>query len=239
MSKSEQTVNAADLAWGNRYAKRYAEEMSFRTMANWARRVVNKNILSLPASEWLWERAFSALFPDGKVRFYGIDRDPAVYGRLADVGNKQLYPDHKLVPFGCRKFSELVTAYVPGNVQFDMIYLDWMGSWGNDKHTQIVRMFEKQMLAPDSMFKFTMALNRGHPKRWEDLVELEHSSFSIVDIRGGGGDIAEWRTQGVPALVETIGRDFGRKVKTVGVQVYYHYTQKRSTPMGSFLFKVD
>jgi hypothetical protein len=128
---------------------------------------------------------------------------------------------------------------VETDLQFDMIYLDWMGSWGDDKHSQIVRMFEKNMLAKDSMFQFTVSMNRGHPKRWEDLAELEHASFGIMDLRGGGENIAEWRTQGVPALVELIGRDFGRKMKLISGQVYPNYTRTRSTPMGSFLFKVD
>lgn len=234
-------ISAEDFEWGSRFAKRYIEDLCFRSMASWVRSRPSLNILSLPAAEWLWERSFSAVFPGGEKKFFGIERDAAVYAKMSDISNQQLflYPDHELIPFGNQSFLELTRSFHrETDVAFDMIYLDWMGAWSQEKQKQITRMFDKAMLAPDSMFRFTIALNRDKPAEWEDLINVERSSISVVDIRGGGEPLADWRTYGIPALVAAIGADFGYKVKPITVHVYYNHTARQSTPMGAFLFKV-
>lgn len=234
-----ESVTASDLVWGTRFAKRHADEIAFRAMAPWVRsKVRGMDVLSFPAEEWLWERAFSALFPWGKVRFFGIEQDPAVYAKMADVEGRQLYPDHRLVPVGNISFAEYVDLQSSESPKYDMIYLDWLGTWCADKYDQIVAMLQSDMLAPDSMFRFTVSMNRGKPEKWSELAEVEHSSIAIADIRGGGGDMAEWRTYGIPALVVALGNDFGRRITPVALQIYYNYSEKRTTPMGSFLFRV-
>lgn len=234
-------INTAEIEWGTRFAKRYAEDLGFRSMAAWALSKAQMNILSFPASEWLWERAFSAVFPGGKKSFYGIEVDPQVYDKMRGIGDRQpaMYPDHELMPLRNCSFLELAKSFhADTDVRFDMIYLDWMGAWSKDKQKQIIRLFEKDMLAPDSMLRFTIALNRDKPADWEDLMNVEHNNIAVVDLRGGGSELADWRTYGIPALVASIGADFGRKVKPIIVHTYYNHTAKMSTPIGAFQFRV-
>lgn len=235
---ANQTVDPAALNWFNRAAKRHADELSFRAMAHW---IVNKksaSVLSLPASDWIWERQYVDNFPDAKVQFLGLEQNEEVWDRMGWAATKlnQLNDRHEFIttdaPCSFMDFARHTDR------KFDVIYLDWMGTWSKDKLKQINIMFDKDMLKNDSIFRLTLGLNRGHPKSWEDLGDVE-GDFHIVDIRGGGGELPSWKTHGVPALVEAVGHDFGRPTKLIAAHVYSSFhTRKAAVPEIVFTFRV-
>lgn len=232
--------------WFKRAAKRHADELCFRAMGPWVSSAPNGlifRILSLPAGNWLWEKMFTEVFPHRRLLFTGIEQNNKVHGEMKKVGGRlnALSLGHVYQPFPKPiSFADYVKHWEKRDgVTFDMIYLDWMGTWGKDKLAQIEQIFEQDMLTKDALLRFTIGLNRGHPKAWADLHDVE-DSFHIVDIRGGGGPLPKWKMHGIPALVETVGADFGRKVKMVTAHVYssYHDGNRSAVPEVSFLFRV-
>ncbi len=240
-------ANPADLNWFKRAAKRHADELCFRAMGPWVSSAPNgmiSRILTLPAGNWLWEKMFTDVFPHRKLVFTGIEQNDKVFAEMKKMGGRlsALSADHTFEafqkPISFAEYMKFWKTFDGG--KFDMIYLDWMGTWGKDKYAQIEQIFEQDMLTKDSLLRFTIGLNRGHPKAWADLNDVADDSFHIVDIRGGGGPLPKWKMHGIPALIETVGADYGRKVKMVTAHVYssYHDGNRAAVPEVSFLFRV-
>jgi hypothetical protein len=240
-------ANPEDLNWFKRAAKRHADELCFRAMGPWVTKAPRKqvrSVLSLPAGNWLWERMLADVFPQHRFLFNGIEQNEKVFDVVQSMGVKlnQLYDNHTFRSFERPiSFSDYVKIWSESRaVSFDMIYLDWMGTWGRDKCDQIDQIFNEDMLAEDSLLRITIGLNRGNPKSWSELSEVEYADFHIVDIRGGGSPLPKWKVHGIPALIEAIGSDYGRTVRLVTAHAYssYHDGNRSAVPEISFLFRV-
>tara|TARA_R110002110_G_scaffold8326_6_gene41869 strand:- start:6245 stop:6991 length:747 start_codon:yes stop_codon:yes gene_type:complete len=245
MSRANDTsTDPAGIRWESRRAKRHADEIAFNAIKRWAVPRKYTEILSFPAADWGWESYYAQVFPEGSLDFYGLEQDHRIHPEMvkrAEVRPTGLHKRHALEPITrpC-SFKDYARGYDAEALgAFDMIYLDWMGTWSADKEEQVRLMFNQGMLGSDSIFRFTVSLLRGKPAKWEEAcADYEHRGYHIADIRGGGCEVPEWRTHGVPALVEHLGSLAGYQVRTIAAQLYYTYGKTHTTPQGSFMFRV-
>ena len=239
---ANESANPAKLKWMNRVAKRHADEINFRPMAPWVIGKGRRKILSLPAETFEWEKAYAAMFPDNSADFYGLEEVAPLHRRMKAyaktlVSDKNYRYEAIGKPMKALEFMNLWPALQ--EKPFNMIYLDWMGTWGRDKDAQIRAMFKNGLLARHSLFRFTIGLARGRDDCWTHAA-TSPTDFHIVDIRGGGGKLPEWKMYGVPQRVIDTAEEYGRVAKLVTAQVYSTFTsiKRPGTPEVSFLFKV-
>lgn len=239
---ADQSITPSDVDWANKAAKRYADELAFRTIAQWARSKTDPvNILSLPADRWLWEANMADLFPDQTFVFFGVERDEVVHGRMTASAAAA---DGRRYDFRPCPQPEAAIDWIRREgaaVKLDMVYFDWMGSWSKSKASQLEQLFASDTLNKDSIFRFTAGLSRGKNASWEHLMDdVEKECFHIVDIRGGGSAIPEWRLYGVPKLAIDIAERWGRSMRLLSAHVYGGLRPNlgQSVPEISFTFSV-
>ena len=228
---SNQSKNPSLALWNKRAAKRFVDEQIFRCMASWKLPKKNLcNVLSLPAGSWFWERDFTAAFPNAKINFVGVERNSTVLKtmrRNADSLNK-LNRRHKFIPVDHP--VDLADFLKDTDEVFDMIYLDWMGTWATDKFNQIKTILDREILRKGGLLRLTMALNRGKPSVWKTLCsEYDPTLIGVQDMRAGGNDFSDlpqWKVYGVPGLIIREAAERGVKLKLVSNIAYV----SRETP---------
>ena len=225
---ANESKNPSQVLWNKRAAKRYVDELVFRCISSWKLpRKTSCQILCLPASLWFWEREFTTAFPDVPVAFTGIERNATVLRNMKKnaVGLNVLSKSQKFLPVS--KPVELHEFLKTTDQIFDIMYLDWMGTWSTEKFNQIRTVMSRELIRKGGLLRLTMSLTRGKPKLWKPLCsEFDADLIGFQDVRCGGGELPDWKVYGIPELIVREAATYGIKLKIVSNIAYI----SRDTP---------
>ena len=216
-SKVIYTLPPAELNWEEgRHAKRYSDDLCHREMRAWVEGRAHVRTLSLPAANWIWEKSFSNRYPDQRLEFVGLEADPEVHGRQRAKLRQLQTGRHAFRVMGRPTSVAQYIDYwrVVDQVPFDMIYLDYMGNWGDSKCEDITRILESGMLAPNAYLRVTLTATRGDGAKWDQICDPE-PRMEVTDMRPSKVELPNWILQGVPNLIAVTAGVFDRRAVPV------------------------
>jgi hypothetical protein len=227
--------------WDSRAAKRFVDELTFRAMAPWAMTGPKlKRILSLPAADWLWERSFTTTFPKNWATFVGVEKSQPVWRKMKATAENQstVNRNHQFVP--CPRATDMAKFLAETPEKYDMIYLDWMGTWSVAKERQLISIFKRRLLNKGGLLRMTMALDRGKKSIWAPYCEEDSAIMGFQDLRGVNTPLPEWKVYGIPRMIMNTAEDLGVKLKLISAIAYTsrEHPLKKGTPESSFIFRV-
>lgn len=239
MSDTSKDVTKA--RWDSRAAKRFVDELTFRAMAPWALTGPKlKRILSLPAADWLWERSFTTTFPKNWATFVGVEKSAPVWSKMKATAKNlsKISQNHQFV--SCPKATDVADFLIKTPEKYDMIYLDWMGTWSAAKELQLISVFERRLLNKGGLLRITMALDRGKKSIWAPYCEEDGAIMGFQDLRGVKSPLPEWKAYGIPRMIINTADDLGVKLKLISAIAYMsrEHPLKKGTPETSFLFRI-
>ena len=127
------------------------------------------SVITLPADKWCFETSLSKALPETKFHFTGIEANSIVFGRSLKTMRKleDTNPTNWYTLVRGKALKLLEQYPVPA----DVIYLDWMGTWSNEKKEEIETIFSRKLLKEKSMLIFTIWACRGNGPEMDELEE--------------------------------------------------------------------
>jgi len=216
--------NSNDIEWETRQDKRLNDALM---NDNLYRSLILKKdkpvqILSLPAAKWIWETSLSQAFEDIKFSFLGIEENPPVHKQMklnAEYNNK-IYAKKCRFQTTPSPFS-LLHYFKMSKTSFDIIYLDWMGTWSQEKKEQVSLIFKKDLIRPRGFFIFTLMYGRGYSETNKELEKYSrmHQGFDFeYDSKQKKSYIS--KTRGVVNLIQSIAEKYDHKVECTYMNDY-------------------
>ena len=184
-------------------------------------------VLSFPGDSWMWERSIDEAFDTLNFRFTGLERAPGIHRntvRQADLLPARFQTTKSPMDFNC--FAQ---GRDKRHKQFDLIYLDWMGTWSREKKVNIRNLFEADMLAVGGLLLLTLSLRRGRPETMEELKDLSYDlPLMFYDARGEDKYTRSLKVRGIPHWVEAEAHDSYRvNMRPLMANIYYSKTGVR------------
>jgi hypothetical protein len=242
MSKASQTADPSAIEWANVTAKRVVEDVTHRGMAidvmDMGSRV---RVLSFPAAGWIWEQNLMDRFRKIKFDITGIERDPVVHKRSVRTSKSIETGRCSMHPKPCDLRTYLGSAAWKDT--FDIIYLDWMGTWSSEKKQDLRQLFSQPTrLNKGGLLIMTMSLNRGYTNTIGQLSEFADNPIALTtyDERGRDVHTSGIRVRGIPQWIMDEASQHGITMSSIMANVYYSQPLKRTryaTPMVQFLMK--
>lgn len=245
LTDMKQSVSPNNISWGANTSKREADQTMYRAMAFDIQRMrpasARKTIrvLSFPGPTWLWEQGLEEAFPSARFEFVGVEQDPRVWKRLAKMaaglpGNYKMFPQ-------ATTFRSYVQSRRRNSTAFDVVYLDWMGTWSRDKKADLESMFADNTLAVGGVLVLTLSLRRGRPETMDELHDLSYDlPLAFYDARGEDKYVSSIKVRGIPHWVEAAAMDGYRiKLRPIMASVYYSHTgvgAKQTQPQLQLMF---
>lgn len=195
-------------------------------------------VLSFPAAGWLWERAVIDMFdglqnPPG-IEFIGLETNQTVFADSCQTATKlrAQHPEHQF-NVSCKDACDFIKDT---NINFDVIYLDWMGTWAKSKRETLATIAKRELLNPGGMLIFTLALTRRRISNAE-LAEYaggEHN-FVFLDSRIRRENLAEtsgthFVGKGIAGLVMSLFEDAGQTLTPLLGKIYYDISGRTPRP---------
>ena len=180
-------------------------------------------VLSFPGPMWGWEQGLLGAFPAAKFKIVGLERDSRIHEKLvkAAVG---LPGKLRMTDAAC-SFSQFAEQHTKRNVGYDIIYLDWMGTWSREKKADLETLFARNLLRPDGVLILTVSLRRGNPETLEELNDLAYDlPVSFYDARGRDRYVNNIKVRGIPHWVEAAAADRGVAMRPLMASIYYSNT---------------
>lgn len=202
---NDQSVNPVDILWSGNSAKRAADDTMYRAMAfdllNLQRGGKRRlRVLSFPAQTWAWEQRLEETFPQLQMEFIGLERDVSVFRKTkkfaAGFSKRYAMTDK---PCDFQSFAANNRLRRP----FDIVYLDWMGTWSREKKDDISALFKGEMLSVGGLLIVTVSLRRGRPETIEELTDLSHDlPLAFYDARGEDKYVRSLKVRGIPHWIQ-------------------------------------
>jgi hypothetical protein len=226
---------AADWSSGTARSKRVADQGLYDVIlaAAGGSGAEHLAVLSLPAAGWVWERglalAAAETLPGLELTMVGVERDAAVHKRMWMGRRGRRGGRASLIAAGepCSAEDVLSGAvHVRGAPDaFDVVYLDWMGTWSLAKEVELLALFDGGRLAPGGLVITTVMLGRGHYGReFRRLLRRRRSAtpFIVRDLRESPGIplAGHVKVQGMPLALSSLARGRGVTLEPVVSQVY-------------------
>lgn len=219
----DESIDPALVDWELNTSKREADTVAFRAMAYdllKARRPAR--VLSLPGATWCWELSLSEAFPSLKFNFTGIERDARIHRKAKKMADA-MPARYRMHPVPA-DFAEFAAGLDGRHRPFDVVFLDWMGTWSREKKADLELLMSKGVLAVGGVLLLTVSLRRGRPETMEELHESS-LPFAFWDERGRDRYVNNLKVRGIPAWVtEQAEERFGIKMRPVMASVYYSST---------------
>lgn len=228
---ADNSVAPSKIDWGCNTAKREADITLFRAIAydllllsasRGEKAAIN--VLSFPGPDWFWEKGLCDAFQRRRFRFTGIERDVEVWKKLkrgaaADPAKFRM----------CEKpcsFAEFVGARSARSKPFDLVYLDWMGTWSKEKKKDLDILFDKQLLGVGGLLTLTLSLRRGQPETNDELHDLSYDlPLAFYDARGESKYTDNIKVRGIPHWVEQRAlNEYDITLRPLLASVYYSET---------------
>jgi hypothetical protein len=226
------------------------------------------NVLSLTADLALWEQSFAqSMGLDTRIKVTAIERDPEVLQRLQDNAAEIMRNQRNLelvVPSracGVTQTLEAADVVIP----YDLVYLDYMGTWAADKKEDLRLLFTRGYLKAGSVLALTFSLKRGDSPELQELKKLapnnpvRHVSIqgpsynTLAGYRGvekprlkDGSRPASpvtklMRVHGIPVAIHRLAESCGVKISQhwdVDALEYSNDAAEKEGPMCVFVFTV-
>ena len=222
-----QTVDPADIRWEANTSKREADYMAYRAMAFDLMQPRQKSkrlrVLSFPAETWQWEQGLVDVFPSLQLEFVGLERDLKVFKRTRKVAGalskRFSMPDHPC------SFQDYALAQ-RSRRGFDLVYLDWMGTWSKEKKSDLAAMFSRNLLAVGGVLLMTVSIRRGRPESMDELADLSYDlPLAFYDARGEDKYTSNLKVRGIPHWVQNYAEEnHDVRMRPIMASVYYSNT---------------
>jgi len=205
-------------------------------------------MLSLPAKEWIFEKFLADLMPSMKFEFVGLEHDP----KLASVMIKQarsLSEHHTNAVFlgTCDSVkSYLKEGSARDMADFDIIYLDYMGPWSNDRKVELDLLLKGRRVNRGGYLILTLSLNRTQPHHINELRDYaagDHDIMVLDDRRDQRSASRYAFSSRPPAFATGVACWIQRKAEEHGVilrafppHIYYNLDGRSPSPELSLCF---
>jgi hypothetical protein len=222
------SIDPDRIDWGCNTGKREADITMYRAMAYDLLMIgaskKHISVLSFPGPDWLWEKGLCDAFNRRSFKFTGIEREPKIWRKL-EQGAAVSPEKFKMHDKPC-SFVEFANTRNARNKPFDLVYLDWMGTWSNDKKQDLEQLLAKKMLAPGGLLAMTLSLRRGNPRTNEELHDLSHDlPLAFYDARGRDKYVSNIKVRGIPHWVQQrANEEYGVELRPLLASVYYSVT---------------
>jgi len=181
------------------------------------------DVLSLPGRKWIFERAMADIMNTAKFTFYGLDFDEKEFvvakqlaGRLSKIH------DNAVFKMATRKKTSVGDyLYTKPSTKFDIVYLDWMGTWSQKKKEAITFMFDCGILKPDSHLAMTFGYPRGQVESMGELRSLAESTITVhFKSASSTIDPESPKTKGLTLLLSNMAVKYGYRIDPVSLNTY-------------------
>lgn len=227
--------------WRANTAKRQADltmyqAMAFHLLQQKGTSEKRRTVLSFPGPTWAWEQGLADAFAGLKFDFTGLERDTKVHAKLAKAC------DYLGANYHMAKSPVSFDEYaVRCRRSFDVIYLDWMGTWSREKKSDIERLFECDLLRPGGLLIVTVCLRRGRPESIDELHDLSYDlPLAFYDARGRDKYVDSVKVRGIPHWIQNAAHEHRVKLRPLMASVYYSENGKKgecSTPQLQIMMK--
>lgn len=204
----------------------------------------NKNkrisMLSFPARHWVFESKLSKIVSKSGtlISVTGLEKNDEVFTKSSSYLQrvvKKEFPKNSYVLINKNASSFMKKT----EATYDLVYLDWMGTWSKDKCAQINMLFRRGLLRNPSVLIFTLFSWRGNGPEMDSLERMKDKgrvSYPIErNIYLDMTDNIERKTYGVAEKVIYIGDKSGYDVKLRHLKMY---PGTGDSPQLSFAFTV-
>ena len=239
MSKADPTM----INWSLSSQKRGNDALLFRQFDSLAE-LDHVSMLTLPGAYWLFELGLVGQYPCTGFCCEGIERDEAVHEAMKVSADEVRSVNAVFVPCSqpCSARQYLRSAEKVGK-RYDVIYLDYMGTWSNVKAEDMEIIFKNGMAK--RFLALTMALHRGSQTVLDVLVDFvseDHMDKVRMDnVRCPISEGSLIKIMGVPNMVKHIASQQGVSIELSYARVYdsvsYSTTQVR--PEMVMLFTIE
>lgn len=228
---------AADLNWNkNKDPKRENDSRLYSLIEEFLPAKKYINILTLPASGWCFESGLASKI-QRPLRFTGIEKDDIVFSKASST-RKRLeakFPDNVFMLHKVDSHEFLQTT----SRQFDIVYLDWMGTWSQGKQQELETIFSRKVITHTALLVFTIWEGRGNGPEMDILDKLvkrrtvqfpfeEHVSAEMTPN-------VKRKTYGVAERVVRLARSEGYDAT---LAYFSEYKGNSRPPQLSFAFKL-
>ena len=223
-----QSVDPHDIPWKDNDSKRLSDQAAYSNMASDLFRQAEKRgkkplrVLSFPGAKWLWEQALEESFRKLKFRFTGLERDERVWRKASKMAD--VLPSRFNLRPRAESFVDYSKSISTKRTRFDLIYLDWMGTWSAEKKSDIDALLSRGcMLEVGGILMLTVSLRRGQPATIEDL-EDESNDLSMAFYYAPGRDKSErnLKARGIPGWVQHLAEeDYSMRLRPIMGNVFY------------------
>jgi hypothetical protein len=223
--------------------------------------------ITLPADLAAWEQRFAAELQKYSytTEITAIERDPEVLERLRENAENLDTPGLTLkVPDTANNVCQTLEAGTQEPVDF--VYLDYMGTWGEDKKQDLGLLFTRGFLKPGSVIALTFSLRRGTGDALQGLKKLapnypvrhlciQAPGYNMLagyrpapkpNLKDGSRPPSPvtkaMRIHGIPHAVVNLAKEYGAGVSErldIDVMEYSNDADEHQGPMGVFVFTVN
>lgn len=233
-----QSIDAALVDWAAARSKRQQDSKIIQYMLLTLLDKKDPNILCMPAGGWMFERALIEAFPSHEFSFQGVERDKGVYTASART-LKSLGSEHSQCEFrlhyGC--VGTKLEHAVAEEQAYDVIYLDYMGTWSCEKQGHIRDIIKSRLLKTGGTLILTLALNRGQPETNNrlsqaamiaDIMETDYWGVIVNEAERctlKPGTVSNMKVSGIPAIIQQMAAQDGILFNFVGGAVYDSFSK--------------
>jgi len=206
------------------------------------------DIFCFPGDTWEFEKMLLSKTDQTNLvmKFEGIEQNKEVFNNAfnAALQLKQDTKNHSYNIVEDNAFDYLKTT----DKKFDIIYLDWLGTWETEKKHELTCIFLRQLFKSHTpgLLILTLCLNQGaHPETtvMQDLtyhIDKQYIDFQFEKCYNGKiTENFKRKTYGVANTVAGIGKEHGYKVKVDRFNMYKSIGENHQNWQMSFTFKVS
>lgn len=230
-------VTPEHLQWAAASAKRETESLAFLVMGIDIVAMNNPvRVLSYPADSWAWEHGMMCQFKNQNFEVIGIEHDPAVHAQAV------LHAPRIGI---CTMFTSPMSfdQYLLTNPDpFDIINLDWKGSWCEEKKRDLKAMFSgTSLLRRGGLLLLSLPLTPDSPKTTSELYDWANNSigFSVYGGPRRDENTSALKTRGIPDWIIGAAEDCGVELRALvtGVSYSSYNGADAPGPVVQFVFK--
>jgi len=206
--------------WSSATAKRENDQNLYRLIRKQIGRRKTIRSLSFPSHHWQFEQGliYAMRGRDRTFHFHGVELDPIV-GIEANVTAAVLQKKYRHCIFVIPKYPCQLRNYIADfPIQYNLVYCDWMGTWGKEKREDVVSLFSNSMFMNNSIFICTVMLERGRTESTHEL--LQHARLANTRPEQYPSRNAFAKMEGIPGVITSIATTYGYTVSCIYRNMY-------------------
>ena len=150
----------------NKDSKRRNDEKLYSLIESFTPKNKRLHVLSFPANGWCFESGLSERITI-PLSFTGLEKNDIVFGKAASTAKKlqKSFPNNWYTLYNTTSKNFLDTT----STRYDVVYLDWMGTWSTEKRDDLITIFKRRVLSKQALLMFTIWQVRGNGKEMDVL----------------------------------------------------------------------